>query len=80
MATHQPYGLPFIIRKKGNDNTNEFDTIFPTYNIWEEIPVSTLKFYSNTSQICYIALPVHRSTNNWINHAECFSECAGQKT
>ena len=23
---------------------------------------------------------VHRSANNWTKHAECFFECAGQKT
>lgn len=52
-----------------NDNTNEFDTIFPTYNTWEEIPVSTLKFYSNTSQICYIALPKEKAQKAVIEKA-----------
>lgn len=39
----------------------EDDTIFPTYNSWEEIPVSNLTFNSTTSQICYIALSKDRA-------------------
>lgn len=32
------------------------DTVFPTYNTWEEIPVSKIEFNSRISQICYIKL------------------------
>ncbi len=41
-----------------NDYTNIFedDTINPYYKTWEEIPVSTLWFNSNTSQICFVAV------------------------
>ena len=33
-----------------------------------------------TAVVLGMIVLVHRSTNNWTNHAECFSECAGQKT
>ena len=33
------------------------DIMFPTYNTWEEIPMSKIEFNSRTSQICYIKLP-----------------------
>ena len=32
------------------------------------------------SVICDKTKLVHRSANNWTKHAECFFECAGQKT
>lgn len=38
------------------------DTIFATYNNWEEIPVSNLTFNSKSSQICYIALSNQEAT------------------
>lgn len=42
-------------------NETEFDIIFPSYKTWEEVPVSTLPPISNTSQICYIALPKEKA-------------------
>ena len=38
-------------------NCEAYDNLFPKYKNWEEVPMSTLNFYSKTSQVCFVSLP-----------------------